>query len=226
MSDLILLVEDDDLYGKVVTDFLEENELTVVWLKEGTNVISEFKKITPRLVILDVELPGKDGFQVALEIRKINGVVPIIFMTGTAFEKESYDNAYRLLGAVNYIEKPVNPHNLVAQIKGLLHPVSHLIEYHYNNHHFVIDGTLLMMDNVSIQFTSNEMKTVSLLFANINHIVKRTDIMLKIWGTDDVNVNSALDSILASIRRKLKKYPCCILIQTIYSEGYKLKILP
>lgn len=225
MDDLILLVEDDDLYGKVVKDFLEENELAVVWLKEGTNVISEFKKINPRLVILDVVLPGKDGFQVALEIRKINGVVPIIFMTGTAFEKESYDDAYRLLGAVNYIEKPVNPHNLVAQIKGLLHPVSHFIEYHYNNHHFVIDGTLLMMDNVSIQFTLNEMKVVSLLFANINHIVTRKDIMLKIWGTDDVNLNSALDSILASIRRKLKKYPC-IVIQTIYSEGYRFKVLP
>ena len=93
VEDRILLVEDEEGYGGTLKDFFEDNGLSVIWAKDGETAIRSYKELNPGLILLDIVLPDKDGFEVATAIRKLNSVVPIIFMTGTALNKNNYDKA-------------------------------------------------------------------------------------------------------------------------------------
>lgn len=223
MENLILLVDDDEELGQTLKDFFEDNGLSVVWAKEGRTVIRQFKEFNPHLVLLDIVLPGKDGFEIAEEIRSLNRVIPILFMTGTALDKENYIKAYNVLGAINYIEKPINPHNALAQIQSLLHPVSRVKEYNINNYHIIIDGQLLIIDNKDFQFRDKEIQVVSILLDNVNLTVNRNDIMHKVWNKNEIQINSMLDIAISHIKKELKDFPA-VKIRTIYGVGYKLSI--
>ncbi|WP_294067102.1 response regulator transcription factor [Proteiniphilum sp. UBA1028] len=222
MNDLILLVEDDMSLGKILKDFFQNNGLSVIWSVDGENALVRFKELRPRLVLLDVVLPGIDGFGVAAEIRKINGVVPIIFMTGTAFDIENYHKAYRLLRATNYIEKPVNPHNALAQIMSMLEPAG-IRKFTISNLHIVIDGQQLTINHKNFQLRDKETQVLSLLLENINFTVSRNDILNKVWKDDKFQMNNALDRSVSHIKKILKEFPS-ISITTIYGSGYQMKI--
>lgn len=222
MEDQILLVEDDVELGHILKDFFESNGLSVLWAEDGETAIQLFEERHPRLILLDVMLPLKNGFEVATEIRRSNSIVPIIFMTGTVLDKENYDKAYKLLGAINYIEKPVNPHNALAQIQSLLHPVN-IKKYTINNHRIIIDNQLLTIDNKEFQVRDKEILVFSLLLENVNSTVTRNDILLKVWDDNDVQLNNLLDTSISHIKKVLKDFPF-ITIKTIYATGYKLLI--
>jgi len=222
MEYLILLVEDDIQLSKTLKDFFEANSLSVIWATDGETAIRLFKESNPHLILLDVILPGKDGFEVATEIRKINGVVPIIFMTGSAHDKENYNKAYKLLRASNYIEKPVNPQNALAQILSLLQPNS-IQKYNIGNFHIVIEGQQLTINNKNFQLRDKEVQVFSLLLENVNSTVTRNDILHKVWYDDRFQMNNALDTSISHIKKILKGFPA-IKMSTIYGSGYQMKI--
>ena len=89
MKCTILLVEDDELLGQTLKDFFEYNDFSVLCAKDGNSAIKLFQQAPPSIILLDVVVPHENGFEVATEIRKSNRIVSIIFMTGTALEKES-----------------------------------------------------------------------------------------------------------------------------------------
>lgn len=220
MDDLILLVEDDKVFGQTMKDFLEMNGFAVDWAKDGISAITLFRESNPRLILLDVQLPGKDGFEVATEIRKSNSFVPIIFITGTAMDEASHNKAYCSLRATNYIEKPVIPQKILAQIKGLLQP-GHIFRYEINGHRIAIDGQLVIINHREFQHSAKEIEIFSFLLDNIDVQVARKDILLKVWGNDDYKMNSVLDSAMKNIRKSLKEFPS-IKIKTYYGGGHKL----
>ena len=123
MKNRILLVEDDRALGETLKDFFEANGLSVAWAQDGNAALKLFNSFNPKLILLDVILPGKDGFDVITEIHKTNTTVPIIFMTGTQFDASDQIKGYKL-GAVNYLRKPVLPQVVLAQINNLLSNVS------------------------------------------------------------------------------------------------------
>lgn len=222
MENLILLVEDDIQLGQTLKDFFEDNGLSVIWTIDGEDAVKRFSESHPRLALLDVVLPGKDGFEVAVEIRKINGVVPIIFMTGSAHDKENYHQAYKLLRATNYIEKPVNPQNALAQILSLLQPIN-IQKHNIGNFHIVIDGQQLTINNKNFQLRDKEVQIFALLLENVNSTVTRNDILHKVWYDDKFQMNNALDTSISHIKKILKGFPA-IKISTIYGSGYQMKI--
>ncbi|MDD4532639.1 MAG: response regulator transcription factor, partial [Bacilli bacterium] len=183
MDDLVLLVEDDLQLGKILKDFFEENGLSVIWSIEGEDALKKFKELNPRLLLLDVVLPGIDGFTLASKVRQINGVVPIIFMTGTALDMENYHKAYQLLRATNYIEKPVNPNNALAQIMSILEPVN-IRKFSISNLHIVIDGQQLTINQKNFQLRDKDIQVFTLLLENVNSTVSRKDILNKVWRDD------------------------------------------
>lgn len=222
MEDLILLVEDDIQLGQTLKDFFESNGLSVIWAKDGETAIERFKESDPRLLLLDVLLPHMDGFQVATIIRKLNGIVPIIFMTGTALDRENYHQAYQLLQATNYIEKPVNPHNTLAQIQSLLHPAK-IRKFKIKNLLITIDGQLLIIDDKAIQIREKDIMVLSMLLENANSIVTRKDILQKVWNDTDLNQNNALDTSISHLKKNLKNFSF-LDINTLYGCGYTLLI--
>ena len=222
MDDLVLLVEDDLQLGKILKDFFEENGLSVIWSIEGEDALKKFKESNPRLLLLDVVLPGIDGFTLASKVRQINGVVPIIFMTGTALDMENYHKAYQLLRATNYIEKPVNPNNALAQIMSILEPVN-IRKFSISNLHIVIDGQQLTINQKNFQLRDKDIQVFTLLLENVNSTVSRKDILNKVWRDDKFQMNNALDRSVSHIKKTLKVFPS-ISISTIYGSGYQMRI--
>lgn len=223
MEDPVLLVEDDAELGRTLKDFFEANGLSIIWSRDGNGAVKQFKEHSPSLVVLDVVLPDKDGFEVAFEIRKLNSVVPILFMTGTALDERNKILAYRELKAVNYLEKPILPYVALAQIQGLLYP--------FNQHTFAIkdfditiQGQQLIINDNVFEVREKEAHVFSFLLENVNRQVSRRDIIAKYWTDDRYSeVNNTLDKVISRIRKILKRFPS-IEIKTIYAVGYLLSI--
>jgi len=222
VEDRILLVEDEEGYGGTLKDFFEDNGLSVIWAKDGETAIRSYKELNPGLILLDIVLPDKDGFEVATAIRKLNSVVPIIFMTGTALNKKNYDKAYLELGATNYIEKPVNLHNALAQVRSLLHPAS-LKKFIIGDLYITIHGQQVIINNKEFRLREKEVQVLSLLLEKVNSPVTRRDILQRVWKSDEVVLNNTLDTAISRIRKKLTGFPA-IDITTIHAMGYQLTI--
>ena len=223
MEDLILLVEDDQEYGKTLKDFFVSNSLSVIWSKDGEDAIKQFKESRPRLVVLDVALPYKDGFEVALEIRKLNSVVPLLFMIGTVLDTKNKIRAYRELRAINYLEKPVLPAVALAQIQSLLYPAGQQ-KFTGKDLNITIQGQQLIINSKEFQIREKEAQVFSLLLMNANLQVPRQHIIAKYWQNGKLaEANNALDSAISRIRKILKDFSG-IKIKTTYGGGYRLII--
>ena len=115
----VLLVEDDLGLATALKDFFEDNGFYVIHTDDGGKAIGLFQKELPDIVVLDIILPNKTGFDIIEEIREVNIDVPVLLMTGTEVEDEKQIKGYEL-GAINYMKKPVIPQILLAQIRNLL----------------------------------------------------------------------------------------------------------
>lgn len=222
MDELILLVEDDETLGATLRDFFNANGLNVTWAKDGESAIHLFKETPFNLIILDVVLPGIDGFKVAAHVRKVNSMVPILFMTGTALDVHYYNKAFGELGAINYIEKPFLPARALAQIKSVLHPVG-TVNYTTNQYQIRIIGQELTINNQNYTLLQKEAQLFSILLMKVNTTVEREHLLHAIWRDNQNRMNNALERTVLSLRKVLKGFQG-IEINTIYGTGYRLSI--
>ena len=221
MKSIILLVEDDELLGQTLKDFFEYNGFSVMWAQDGNRAIELFEETPPAIILLDVVVPYKDGLEIAAEIRKSNRIVPIIFMTGTALSEKDHIDGYNL-HAVNYLEKPIIPQIVLAQIKSILQPVS-IKTFNIPNHTIKIDTQLLTINNREFELRVKEIEILSLLLDNMNMLVKREEILSAVWKHTSHKLNNSLDSAISHIKKVLKPFPT-INIGTIYGIGYILEV--
>ena len=120
---VLLLVEDDDAIGRLVKSYLEQQDgWRVVWLRSGEEAVAELRRHPVRLVVLDIGLPGIDGFEVCRQMRA-QSKVPIVMLT--ARDEEPDRVAGLELGADDYVSKPFSPRELAARIKAILRRVEH-----------------------------------------------------------------------------------------------------
>ena len=180
MDNLILLIEDDIVFGETVRDYFTSNGLSVLWAKDGKSAINLFKEQSPKLVLIDVQLPDTNGFIVASDIQKTNNIIPIIFMTGTALAEEDYTNAYLNHSARNYLEKPIKLPVALAQVKSILYPPSVKV-YNINNNKIKIETQHLYINDQCFSLSDKEIQVFSVLLDNINHTTSRDDILLKVF---------------------------------------------
>lgn len=222
MNNLILLVEDDIQFGETVKDYFTVNGLSVMWAKDGESAIHFFEKAKPRLVLLDVQLPDINGFEVATEIQKINSFVPLIFMTGTALADEDFKKAYQNLYAKNYLVKPVKLPVALALIKSILNPPSSLI-YTFQNIKIKIEGQVVTINNSEFPLRDKEIQLLFVLLDNVNQTVDRDHLLFKVWNQDELHLDNTLNSCISRIKKILLDFPS-IKLKTIYGRGYKLSI--
>lgn len=218
----ILLVEDDKLLATVLKDFFEAGGVfRVLHAADGEEAIALYEKECPHLLLLDIVLPKKNGFEVIAEIQKSNSYMPIILMTGTEVRTESEVKGYQL-GAVNYLKKPVIPQAVLAQIETLLH-LSHGVEsYTVGNYHITVQSQLVKINDVPFKLREKDIQVLSVLLGNQNSVVTRSHILRMVWQGDRYEMNNALDSAVSRIRKALHPYPG-VIIEPIYAEGYILR---
>lgn len=227
MNNKILLVEDQQDLGNVIKQYLEVVDFEVEWCTDAENAYKTYHAAgTPfDLLILDIQLPGMNGFELAEKIRKENDRVPFLFLTA---RNEKKDRLYGLkIGADDYISKPFDIDELVLRIRNIIHR-SHAGAFVRNPATEISIGDItlnkdllkLSIGNQSqIQLTLREVELLDYLCRHQNQVLKRENILLQIWGENDYFLGRSLDVFISRIR-KLLASSRLVNIENVYGIGF------
>ncbi|MFK7780409.1 MAG: response regulator transcription factor [Candidatus Gracilibacteria bacterium] len=221
----ILIIEDDKGISASLKLYLENSNYDIYLHYEGNKAIKKLKKINPDIVILDINLPGKDGIQITKEIREFSGV-PIIMLTARSSELDRIKGLE--IGADDYIAKPFSPRELLARINTVTRRISEKSSKTDNSNIITCKGItiniskkIVKVDNNSISLTGNEYDILKKLIDENGGIITRETIMTKIIGYDKYIYDRTIDTHIKNLRRKIGKKD---FILTIRGEGYRINI--
>ncbi len=222
----ILLVEDDQNLGTVIRDYLRLKGFEIVLAADGQEGLDRFREGTYDLCILDVMLPKRDGFALAKEIRLLDDEVPILFLTAKTLDEDKVEGFKT--GADDYITKPFNIEELVMRIRVFLRrskslPLAEKETYELGDYTFDYKNLCLRFRDQVKNLTQREADILHLLCRNRGNVLRREEILLKIWGQDDYFVGRSLDVFLSKLRKYLKDDPR-VEIQNYHSVGFRLEI--
>jgi DNA-binding response OmpR family regulator len=221
MSSTILIIDDDEKLNALLTDFLNDFGFTVLSSTHPHDGLKKLKHQSPDLVILDVMLPGMDGFEVCKRIRQ-NSTVPIIMLTARG---ELMDKVVGLeLGADDYLPKPFEPWELVARIHSVLRRVKKIddtrplvfdrLEIDFSRHIVKLDGEIT-------DLTTNEFAALALLAGSPGKVFDRDQILQELRGIDCDAFNRSVDITMSRLRQKLNDDPKSpTYIKTVWGTGY------
>ncbi|MFO7622648.1 MAG: response regulator transcription factor [Bacteroidales bacterium] len=221
----IFLVEDDLSFGSVLKSYLELNDFVVEWVDDGKYAVDHFRKGAFDICILDVMLPHVDGFTIAGEIRAINTVVPIIFLTARKL-KDDVLKGYGA-GGDDYITKPFDTDILLAKIRAILarRDFQAGTKDIFEIGKFVFNARLrtLTSGDVEKKLSPKEAQLLELLTVNPNALISREMALKKIWGSDDYFTARSMDVYITKLRKILSDDPR-LNIKNIHGAGFQLII--
>ena len=229
--DKVLIVEDDRLIAELERDYLEAAGFSVKIMADGTGVVEEMKKETYSAVILDVMLPGKNGFDICREARKEMNI-PIIMVTA---KKEDIDKIRGLgLGADDYMIKPFSPAELVARVKSHIQIHSMLLAQKRKEEEKGMEiGPLkilprerrIFVGGKEIFLSIKEFDLLLFLAENPNIVFSKDTLFERIWGLDAVGNTATVTVHIIRLREKLESGPVPVsFIQTVWGAGYRFKV--
>jgi DNA-binding response OmpR family regulator len=221
MNPTILIIDDDEKLNLLLKDFFKDFGFTTLTATHPEDGLKIIKQKSPDIIILDVMLPGMNGFEVCKTVRKFSNI-PIIMLTAKG---DLMDRVVGLeLGADDYLAKPFEPRELVARIQSVLrriHPVeknqvrkfgSMVIDF--NKHTVEIDGK-------NIEMTTNEFSVLCFLVRNPNKVLNRDQILDEMSGIECDAFNRSVDITMSRLRQKLNDDPKNpSFIKTVWGTGY------
>jgi len=225
----ILIVEDDSNFGNILKEYLSLNDYDITLAKNGIEGFEKFKKEDFDLCILDVMMPYKDGFTLAKEIREINEIVPIFFLSAKHL-KEDVLKGFKL-GADDYLTKPFDSEVLLAKIKAILNrskvsnvQVNDIFEFTFSNFSFNSKLRYLTYKNEEpIKLSPKENHLLRLLVIHLNDLLPRELALNKIWRDDNYFTSRSMDVYIAKLRKYLSADEK-VQILNIHGEGFRLVI--
>lgn len=223
----ILLVEDDENLGFVVSDLLEMEGYSVQWCKDGEAGIIGFREFRPQLCILDIMLPKKDGYTLGEELKIQNAQMPIIFLTARGMESDRVKGFK--VGADDYITKPFSNPEFLLRVRAVLarcypEPTSTLKnEYRLGAFRFDPSNYRLLKGEEEKQLTQKESEVLKLLCQHLNETVTRELILSSVWGNTDYFTGRSLDVFISKLRKYLKDEQQ-IHIENVHGVGFRLRI--
>jgi DNA-binding response OmpR family regulator len=218
MTGTLLLVEDEPSVGELVRTYLTRDGYPVVWVRSGEDALVELDRRPVRIVVLDIGLPGKDGFDVCRAIRG-RSQVPILMLTA---RDEEPDRVVGLeVGADDYLTKPFSPRELAARIKAILRrsepqPGTDVlalgdVTLNRETHDVTSDGR-------PVELTAKEFDLLAFFLANPGAVLSRDVLLDRVWGVEYPGGTRTVDVHVAQLRRKLGRPT---LIRTLRGSGYK-----
>jgi DNA-binding response OmpR family regulator len=218
MLGTVLLVEDEPSVGELVSSYLTRDGYRVIWVRSGEDALVELDRHQLRIVLLDIGLPGMDGFDVCRAIR-LKSKVPILMLTA---RDEEPDTVVGLeVGADDYVTKPFSPRELAARIKAILRrtdpaPDQDVLSLgdvilNRESHDVTVDGEL-------IELTAKEFDLLAFFLANPGAMLSRDQLLDRVWGMEYPGGTRTVDVHIAQLRRKLGRPD---LIKTLRGAGYK-----
>jgi len=217
---VLLLVEDDDAIGRLVKAYLEQQDgWRVVWLRTGEEAVAELRRHPVRLVVLDIGLPGIDGFEVCRRMRAYSKV-PIVMLT--ARDEEPDRIAGLEVGADDYVGKPFSPRELVARIKAILRRAEERSEDTVLAARDVVlrrDSRDVTISGAPVELTSKEFELLACFLEHPGIVLSREKLLDLVWGMTYPGGTRTVDVHVAQLRRKLGDPET---IRTVRGAGYKL----
>lgn len=228
MDTKILLIDDDANICDLIKIYLENEGYEVKVAMDGAEGLNYFKIYEPDLVLLDIMLPKKDGWQVCREIREQSSK-PIIFVTG---KSEVFDKVLGLeLGADDFIVKPFNIKELSARVKAVLRRCNTHSSQHdddvikFENIEISLQKYELKLGGKSVDVPPKELELLYFLASNSNHVFTRDQLLDKVWGFDYLGDSRTVDVHVKRLREKLDGVSDKWLLKTVWGVGYKFEIL-
>ncbi len=213
----ILLAEDDVDLGNVLSHFLKASGYSVTLANDGLEAFSIYKEFRPDICLLDVMMPGMDGFTLASKIKKENNDIPIVFLTAKN-QKEDRITGLKL-GGDDYITKPFEVEELLLRIKNILRRVGDQMPEILRINNVSLVQNKLSTSKKEYRLTHKEAELIQLLYANKNKILKREEILKKLWGEDDYFMGRSMDVFMSRIRKYFAGEPN-ISLETVRGIGY------
>lgn len=221
----ILIVDDESTIQKAVKAYLEKEGFAVIIASDGNQALEMFKRCQPHLVILDVMLPGLDGFEVLQQLRRESDTYVLML---TARNSETDRVIGLTIGADDYVTKPFSPRELVARVKAILRRGRTKLSDRQANllrfNHIHIDASRykVLRDGQEIDLTALEFELVKTMATHAQFVFTRTQLLEKVWGYDFYGDERVVDVHIGRIRQKLENDPSKPqFIQTVRGVGYK-----
>lgn len=225
-SGKILMVDDDLNICELLRLYIEKEGFNVVTANDGMEALKLFEKENPELIMLDIMLPGLDGWQVCREIRKTSQC-PIIMLTAKG---EVFDKVLGLeLGADDYVVKPFEAKEVVARIRAVLRRTgktddNQVKEVKWDKLSINLTNYELKVDGVQIDTPPKEMELLYHLASNPNRVFTRDQLLDEVWGFDYYGDSRTVDVHVKRLREKIDGVSDKWELKTVWGVGYKFEV--
>jgi len=222
----ILIAEDEEKLAKMMQKVFDENGFETYLAEDGKQAIQLYHTKNPNIILMDIDMPYRSGWEVLEIIRKEDKTVPVVIMSGKRIDEEDSLRSYEL-GAVSFFRKPFFPKEIVAHIQSLIK-----IKYDYDETLFMDDFSLNPSNNTLIingeerHLTERECKVLYLLAKNKDKLIVHQEFITQIWQSNEApSYEQMVRNTITNLRKYLKKAERTH-IEYLYGKGYLLKITP
>lgn len=224
----ILIVDDEKNICELVRLYIEKEGFDAIIANDGQEAVAKFNKEKPDLILLDIMLPIKDGWQVCREIRA-QSKVPIIMLTAKG---ETFDKVLGLeLGADDYVVKPFEPKELIARIRAVLRRSADSVDEKADEDELSFDGLKInqstyevYIDDKKVEMPPKEFELLYFLAKNTNKVFTRDQLLDEIWGYEFFGDSRTVDVHIKRIREKLEGENRTWALKTVWGVGYKFEV--
>lgn len=221
----LLLLEDDQSFGYVLSEYLTMCDFEVTWTKSAEEALGIVQNSMFDLAILDIMLPKMNGYEFAEKLQSVVSDLPFIFLSAKSLKIDKLKGFK--LGAFDYITKPIDEELLVVKIKALLNhtqiAVDEVTTYQIGKYEFSPNlFKLIFQKEDEIKLTARETKLLEMLCKHHNQLLPRKRALAEIWGTQDEFSRKSMDVFISHLRKYLSQ-DSSISIENIHGRGFIFK---
>jgi DNA-binding response OmpR family regulator len=222
MKSRVLIVEDDPSITRLLRDGFEFHGFTVECVSHGAIALRTIRSFTPDLILLDLMLPGLDGFEICSAVTEGLLRIPIIVLSA----RSDFSDKIRALrvGADDYVTKPFNFDELLARVEALLrrtHPA--LDSFDLGDVHVDFSSLTATKGKRNLELTHREFEVLRFFWAHPDAVITRERLLRSVWGYDAPPTTRTVDHFIARLRAKIEDDPHNPrYLHTVYGDGYKL----
>ena len=224
----VLIADDNKQIVSILSEYCKKNNFTVSTVFDGETALKEIEENEFDIILLDVMMPKKDGFDVCRQVRTFSNV-PIIMITARG---EDYEKIMGLeIGADDYIVKPFSPGEIIARINAILRRITPKNDesakiFTFDNLEIDLNNFTVKINDEIISLTKKEIEILWTLATNQNKVFTRENLLDLIWGFDYFGESRTVDTHIKRLRAKLDNYKHDKWnIKTIWGVGYKFDVL-
>lgn len=227
---LIYAADDEKNIRNLIQSFLESEGYLVEVFENGDLLFEAFNRKQADLVILDIMMPGSDGFSICSKLRQMSNV-PVIMLTARDGESDYITGIN--LGSDDYFTKPFRPMKLVVRVKAIFRRIDmekesqnrKLEQLSYGDLTLFPEQRLAKVDDFELPLTLTEFNLLTFLIEHKQRAISREELLNKIWGYDHVVETRVTDDTVKRLRKKLVDSKSMVKIETVWGYGFKLKVV-